>query len=172
MTLIRELNLWAAEYAGVLSIALTGLLMIVAVIFLRLNAHLRMQIRRYNSLMKGVDRANLETLLEQQVELTRQQEAKLGEVARTCARLTAQAAGSLQRVGLVRFNAFEGVGGNQSFALALLDFAGDGFVMSSLFGRSESAMYCKAVQKGEAVLTASHEEDEAIRQAMAVQLPE
>lgn len=172
MSWIRELNLWAAEYSGTLSIALVVLLMIVAAIFLRLNAHLQKLIRRYNSLMKGVDRSNLETLVEQQVELTRQQEARLAEVIRTCEGLTVQANSALQRVGLVRFNAFDGVGGNQSFALALLNAEGTGFVISSLFGRSESAMYCKGVEKGSPTLVASREEEEAISQAMAVKLPE
>lgn len=172
MSWIRELNLWAAEYAGVLTIGLTVLLLVVAGIFLRLNAHLQKLIRRYNSLMKGADRSNLETLVEQQVELTRQQQARLSELARTCERLTAQAASALQRVGLVRFNAFDGVGGNQSFSLALLDAEGTGFVVSSLFGRLESAMYCKAVEKGQPVLVASREEEEAISQALAVKLHE
>lgn len=167
MSWIRELNLWAAEYAGALSIALVVLLFIVAGIFLRLNAHLQKLIRRYNNLMKGVDRSNLETLVEQQVELTRQQEERLAELGRTCEGLAIQANSALQRVGLVRFNAFDGVGGNQSFSLALLNAEGNGFVISSLFGRSESAMYCKAVEKGRPTLVASREEDEAISQALA-----
>ncbi|MDI6871651.1 MAG: DUF4446 family protein [Bacillota bacterium] len=166
MSLLRELNLWAAEYAGALSIALTGLLVIVAVIFLRLNARLQKLIRRYSSLMQGVNQANLEALLEQQVELTRRQEARLSEAAAALEQLKVQVRSSLQRVGLVRYNAFDGVGGNQSFSLALLDAEGNGFVLSSLFGRSESAMYCKAVEKGRPVLPCSDEEEEAICQAM------
>ncbi len=172
MSLLRELNFWAAEYAGTLSIALTGLLLLVAAIFLRLNAHLRKLIRRYSDLMQGINQGNLEALVVQQVESLRRQEASLAELAGTCERLTAQADRCLQRVGLVRYNAFEGVGGNQSFSLALLDAAGDGFVVSSLFGRSESAVYCKAVEKGRPALVVSAEEEEAIRQAMAVQVVE
>ena len=45
--------------------------------------------------------------------------------------------GAYGRVGLNRFNPFEGdTGGNQSFALALLDGRGDGFVVSSLHARA------------------------------------
>lgn len=167
MSLFRELNLWAAEYGGALSVVLVALLLLVTAIFLSLDARLRKLIRRYNALMRGVEGANLETLVEQQVELTRRQEARLAELSETCARLQGQAARSLQRVGLVRFNAFDGVGGNQSFSLALLNAEGDGFVISSLFGRSESALYCKAVEGGRPVMAASDEEEEAIRQAMA-----
>lgn len=169
MSLVRELNLWAAEYAGALAIALVVLLLVVAAIFLRLNAHLQKLIRRYNNLMKGVDHSNLETLLTQQVELTRQQEGRLAELSQRCEAMVAQVDGSLQRVGLVRFNAFDGVGGNQSFSLALLDAHGTGFVVSSLFGRNESALYCKSVERGSPVLAVSQEEAEAIGQALGAQ---
>ena len=52
---------------------------------------------------------------------------------------------SFQRVGLVRYNPFEETGGNQSFALALLDADGDGWVLSSLHARSGTRVYAKAV---------------------------
>lgn len=167
MSLLRELNLWAVEYSGVLAFLLIGLLVSAAAIFLRLNANLRKVIRRYNNLMKGVDQANLEALVAQQVELARQHDARLSEVEEACRRLSVQANGSLQRVGMVKYNAFDGVGGNQSFSLALLDASGTGFVLSSLFGRNESALYCKAVNAGQPAVAASREEEEAIRLAMA-----
>jgi hypothetical protein len=167
LNLVRDVNLWATEYSGALVIGLVLLLTVLALLFLRLNANLHRLIRRYNQLMRGVDASNLEVLLSQQVELTREQEVRLAELGRTCAELSALAKKGLQHVGLVRFNAFTGVGGNQSFSLALLDEGGSGFVLSSLFGRLESAMYCKAVERGRPVLAASHEEEEAIRQALA-----
>ena len=57
--------------------------------------------------------------------------------------------GAYGRVGLVRFNPFEGdTGGNQSFALALLGGRGDGFVVSSLHARAVTRMYAKAITAG------------------------
>ena len=53
---------------------------------------------------------------------------------------------AFQRVGLVRYNPFEETGGNQSFALALLDAEGDGWVLSSLHARSGTRVYAKADQ--------------------------
>ena len=55
---------------------------------------------------------------------------------------------AFQRVGLVRYNPFEETGGNQSFALALLDAAGDGWVLSSLHARSGTRVYAKAIKGG------------------------
>ena len=53
--------------------------------------------------------------------------------------LEARPAAGVPAVGLVRFNPFEETGGNQSFALALLDADGDGWVLSSLHARSGRA---------------------------------
>ena len=55
---------------------------------------------------------------------------------------------ALQRVGLVRFNPFEDTGGNQSFALALLDADRDGVIVSSLHSRDLTRVYAKAVTGG------------------------
>jgi hypothetical protein len=71
-----------------------------------------------------------------------------------------------QRVGLVRFNPFEDTGGNQSFALALLDGRGTGFVVSSLHARSGTRVYGKSVTSGVAESTLSDEESEAVRLAL------
>jgi hypothetical protein len=74
---------------------------------------------------------------------------------------------AFQRVGLVRYNPFEETGGNQSFALALLDAAGDGWVLSSLHARSGTRVYAKTIKAGRADVGLSAEETAAITRAMA-----
>jgi hypothetical protein len=71
----------------------------------------------------------------------------------------------LRRVGLVRFDAFEDTGGSQSFALALIDEAGDGVVLTSLHSRQASRLYVKRVIRGVSETTLSREEDIALREA-------
>lgn len=73
---------------------------------------------------------------------------------------------AVSRVGLVRFNPFDDTGGNQSFALALLDAAGDGIVVSSLHARSGTRIYAKAIRAGRAATALSEEEADAVRQAL------
>ena len=75
--------------------------------------------------------------------------------------------GSFGRVGLVRFNPFEDTGGNQSFALALLDGRADGFIVSSLHARAGTRLYAKAVAAGTSETALSEEESEALKQALA-----
>ncbi len=82
-------------------------------------------------------------------------------------RLEAGAPRAFQRVGLVRFNPFEDTGGNQSFALALLDGEGNGWVLSSLHARSGTRVYAKAIRGGRSDGALSEEETDAIKQATA-----
>ncbi len=76
------------------------------------------------------------------------------------------AAGALQNVGFVKFNAFDGVGGNLSFSLALLDGNGDGVVLTNLVGSQDSRVYAKLVRAGKSSHPLSPEEARAISWAI------
>jgi uncharacterized protein DUF4446 len=73
---------------------------------------------------------------------------------------------AVQRVGLVRFDAFEDLGGMLSFAVALLDADGSGVVFSSINGRNETRIYAKPIERGSSRIHLSGEEEEAIRRAL------
>jgi len=74
---------------------------------------------------------------------------------------------TVQHVGIVRFDAFDDIGGRLSFAVALLDDHGDGVVISSINGRQESRSYAKEVIKGDSKQTLSDEERQAIAKALS-----
>ena len=67
----------------------------------------------------------------------------------------------------MRYNPFEDTGGNQSFALAMLDAKGDGWILSSLHARQGTRFYAKAVKAGRSETSLSEEEQAAIKQATA-----
>jgi hypothetical protein len=75
--------------------------------------------------------------------------------------------GSVRHVALLRFDAFEDVGGRLSFSCALLDDHGSGVVLTSINGRQETRVYAKPITDGDSTYNLSTEEAEAIRQAMA-----
>jgi hypothetical protein len=84
----------------------------------------------------------------------------------TVTNLDSSVAASVQCIGLVRYNPFDDTGGDQSFALALLDKRGSGVVISSLHGRTATRFYAKPVQHGASALSLSDEEAQAVRQAL------
>ncbi len=75
--------------------------------------------------------------------------------------------GSVQGLGVVRFNPFsgDGSGGNQSFAAAFLDEGGRGMVLSSLYARDRVGIYAKPVEAWVSTFELSAEEKEAIAKA-------
>ncbi len=72
---------------------------------------------------------------------------------------------NISHVGLVRYNPFSDAGGDQSFALALLNDHGDGIVLSSLYGREMNRVYSKPIERGTSKYQLSDEEKQAIKNA-------
>ncbi len=139
----------------ILSLAVAWLIRRVA----RLDARLRGLTRGEDGDLGDVLGAHLERVYELGREVDR-----LG--TRT-GRLETIAPRTFQRVGLVRFNPFEDTGGNQSFALALLDAEGNGWVLSSLHARTGTRIYAKTIRGGRSDAALSEEELAAIKQATA-----
>ncbi len=77
-----------------------------------------------------------------------------------------QIEGSVRKVALLRYDAFEDVGGRLSFSCALLDDQGNGVVLTSINGRQETRVYAKPVAQGTSSHNLSLEEEEAIRRAL------
>jgi hypothetical protein len=73
--------------------------------------------------------------------------------------------GAVRNVALLRYDAFEDVGGRLSFSCALLDDQGSGVVLTSINGRQETRVYAKPVTQGVSSHNLSLEEEEAIRRA-------
>ncbi len=71
---------------------------------------------------------------------------------------------ALQRFAVIRYDAFEDMGGRLSFSAALLDDHGDGIVLTSINGRSETRTYAKSVEN----MTSSHNLSDEEREAIAV----
>jgi hypothetical protein len=79
---------------------------------------------------------------------------------------------TIQHIGLLRYDAFEDVGGRLSFSCAMLDDHGTGVVLTSINGRQETRVYAKPVTAGTSSYNLSIEEQESIRQALEAPAPE
>lgn len=146
-----------------------GLSLLVALIIawlVALQRRLDRMLREYQALMTGTEGGNLEEILRDHITRLQRTTAKVDDLAQLSQQMEKALQRSLQRVGVVRFNPFPDTGGDQSFAIALLDPHGDGVVISSLYGRTGSRVYAKPVKGGESTYALSAEEREAIRRAL------
>lgn len=84
---------------------------------------------------------------------------------REVAALRAEAVGALRHLAVVRYDAFDEMGGRLSWSLALLDDGGDGVVLTSIRGRNEARTYAKSVAGWSSDQELSPEETEAVAHA-------
>ncbi len=122
--------------------------------------------RRLSAITRGSEERSLEAILEAHLTRVHQAVRDLAEVEARTTVLERDLRRSFSRVGLVRYNPFEDTGGNQSFALALLDDHGNGFVVSSLHTRNQTRVYAKGVTGGRPDAAVSDEEADALRRAL------
>ncbi|MEA2500273.1 MAG: hypothetical protein QOD01_384 [Actinomycetota bacterium] len=80
--------------------------------------------------------------------------------------LYAHLASSVRNIAVVRYDAFEDMGGRLSFSAALMDDHGSGLVLSAISGRMEARAYAKIIVEGESEMGLSPEERKAIDEAM------
>ena len=89
------------------------------------------------------------------------------EIAAGLVRVDTRVDGALSRSAIVRFDAYEDVGGQQSASLAFLDAARSGIVLTAIQGRDYARIYVKELDRGHAPVGLSPEEREAVERAMA-----
>ena len=148
-----------------------GLLVVVLALVLAVVGLIRRTgrlARRLESITRGSDEQSLEAVLGSHLERVRQVVKDVAVVSSRTTVLERDLQGAYGRVGLVRFNPFEDTGGNQSFALALLDGRGDGFIVSSLHSRTGTRIYAKTIAGGASEAALSEEETTALKQALAM----
>jgi hypothetical protein len=151
-----------------LVVGVLGLACIVLAIAVALLARRTAKLdKRLAGLTRGDDGTSLEAILGSHLERVYALNRDVDELMRSTVDLARVQRKAFQKVGLVRFNPFEDTGGNQSFALALLDQDADGFIVSSLHSRNGTRIYAKAIMAGRCDTAMSSEEEEALRIALA-----
>ena len=130
-------------------VILVVLLLILAIITM---TKLRRLDRKYDYFMRGKDAETLEDII-------------MGEKD-SIRTLNRNFRASFQKYGIVKYNAFKGMGGNLSFALAVLDYTNSGFVMNCVHSREGCYLYIKEVDMGQTDIVLGNEEQEALEQAL------
>jgi hypothetical protein len=164
---LDALNSFVSPNIGAIALllAVLGVVLVVAVgVLVRRTEALS---RRLAGLTRGEDGNSLEDVLHAHLDRVHDLSGHVDALAARAAVIEALQRRAVQKVGLVRYNPFEDTGGNQSFAVALLDALGDGFIVSSLHARSGTRIYAKAIVAGKSEAALSDEEAEALRRAAA-----
>lgn len=150
---------------AVLALGAAVLILLLWVALLqRSEATLRRRLRR---ILPGGEQASLDEIMSRQLQRIDSLDARVDALNKLQHELEAITQRTLQKVGVVRYNPFADTGGDQSFAIALLDPNGNGLVVSSLHSRTETRVFAKPVQGGRSRYPLSDEEQDAIKKALA-----
>jgi hypothetical protein len=147
------------DVLSIVAVAAAG----VAVIALAFAVRSGARVRKLRRAIRVMQSARGDVTLEDAEDVVR----TLADVSKRVEDLEVVARLAVQHVGLVRFDAFEDMGGHLSFAAALLDADGNGFVLTSINGRQETRIYAKPIDSGASQYHLSAEEQESIRRAIA-----
>ena len=126
------------------------------------------RMRRDYVILQGRD--SQESFIEAVARNTRAVHTLREDVADIAARMDVvrtELADALRHISIVRYDAFSDLGGRMSFSAAILDDGGDGFVLTSIHGRTDTRTYLKTVIEGSSEAQMSPEEQQAVQAAVA-----
>ena len=123
--------------------------------------------KKYKKFMEKLGNGkNLEEDLETYMYRVDKVEQQNSENANKIENLNKDVTKCIQKVGIVRYSAFQDTGSDLSFALALLDEENSGVVLNGIYSREMSNIYVKPIEKGKSTYTLSQEETQALEQVM------
>ena len=140
---------------------------ILVLLVITMMAKLSSLNKKYKKFLEKLGNGNnieedLETYM-YRVEKVEKQNAEIANYVKT---LDEDLTRCIQKVGIVRYNAFKDTGSDLSFTLALLDEHNDGVVLNGIYSREMSNIYAKPVKNGESSYTMSEEEKMAVQKAI------
>lgn len=151
---------------------LIGMLVLIIALFVLLfilMGNIKNRNKQIKRLLSGTQAGDLEDIIMKRF-------AEMDAVKNNSKRLTkehkeiqSRLSACVSKIGLVKYNAFEGMGGNLSFALALLDTENNGVVLNCMHTREGCFNYAKEIIGGEAYVALSEEEKEAIERAKTLE---
>lgn len=149
-----------------LIIGLSGLTLILLIVVIICIIQMKRLYRRYDFFMRGKDAETLEGIIMEQMEDIAQLKSEDRANKDSLRNTNKNYRSAFQKFGLVKYNAFKGMGGNLSFAISLLDYTNSGFVLNSVHSREGCYVYIKEVERGETEVLLGSEEKEALERAL------
>lgn len=147
-------------------IALAALVLILIIVNIINGVKMRKLKKSYKAFMEGKDGASLEGSLNKTLEKMEDLLISDQENKRNIQMVLDHLDNTYQKVGLVKYDAFNEMGGKLSFSLALLNRKNDGFIINAMHSREGCYTYIKEIISGNSVILLSDEEKEALEMAL------
>lgn len=158
-------------YAEIILISLSALVLVQIIWNIILQVRTGRLKKKLNEIFAGNKAKDLEEVILHQAKNMKVLDKDIQELYNISNHINNLALRSIHKVGIIRFNPFKDVGGNQSFAIALLNGKDCGIVISSLYTREGTRIYSKDVKNGVSdKYPLTDEEEQAIKMAQKSEL--
>ena len=149
-------------------IGMATIVLVIALLVYCVILHIRLGSlkKKYAFFMQGDNGASLERKLSVEVSEIRDAAKGLETMLTEQAAIRNIQSNTIQKIGFIKYNAFENIGNDLSFALTLLDGNNNGICISSIYGRNESRIFSKPIVKGKSLVSLSQEELESLNEAL------
>ncbi len=151
---------------GYIFAGIAAILLILLILFIVLLAKYSKLKKRYNKFMQGKNASSLEDKIEGVFQDMKLLKTNVDKNKKDIRSLFKNMESAFQKVGLVKYDAFNQMGGQLSFSLALLDENNDGFILNSVHSSEGCYSYTKEIKQGSSSISLGEEEQEALRIAM------
>lgn len=146
------------ELSPYLIIAMTVIVILLFIIIIFLFKAIGRVEAKYRKLMKGTNNKNLEEMLLERLDEIEESKEISEKALNECEKLEIKMKECIQKVAIMRYKAFEDVGSDLSFSIAMLNDKNDGVILTGIYGRQESTTYAKPIDKGISRYDLSEEE--------------
>ena len=121
---------------------------------------------RLKRIFSGFKAKNMESLIAELTKKTKELEEERKKTELQMTSIDKRLAQSIRNIETVRFNPFPQVGGNQSFAMSLLNDEGNGVVISSLYSRDRTSLFAKPIKAGQSEFELTKEEKNVLKKSI------
>lgn len=163
---MEELREIISTYNTEIILGVSGLSILLFILNIISAVRISKITKKYNRLVHGSKADTLENILLEHLDGVKNVKEQLIVLEKHCIKLDDKFKTAIQKIGVVRYNAFGDMGSDLSYSIALLDENLNGFVMTSLYGRNESNTYGKPIAKGKSKYELSVEEIQAVDRAI------
>ena len=154
------------EYSIFIIIGLAVITLLLFIITMILLSSVKKLEKKYRKMMRGVNNKNLEQAISDNLDNIEKALSKSQEAIEECKSISEELKGCVNKIGLVRFNAFKDVGSDLSFSIDILDSYNDGVIITGIYSRHDSTTYAKPIDKGISRYDLSEEELHVLNEAI------
>ena len=154
------------QYSVFIIMGLSVITLLLFIISIILFSSVKKLEKKYKKMMRGVNNKNLEKALNDNLDNIEKALNRSEEAINDCKSISNELKGCVNKVAIMRYKAFEDVGSDLSFSIAILDSYNDGVIITGIYSRHDSTTYAKPIDKGISRYELSEEELHVLNEAI------